>query len=78
MYRGSAWALISFTRSRAVMTFTVLGMYLKKCSREKGRYRCTVSRPTFSPLAFSASTTSSMVWLMEPMATIMRSASGAP
>ena len=41
----------SLVRSMTAIFLQVAGMAARKCFMEKGRYRCTLIRPTFSPLA---------------------------
>ena len=68
----------SFVRSNTATRFTVFGTFSIKCFTENGRYRCTLTKPVFSPFAFKKSIASSIVSFTDPMATIMFSASSAP
>ena len=77
-YSGSPAAPISLQRSRTAIFFTVSGSAARNISAENGLNRWTCRKPTFSPAAFRTLTVSRTVPLTEPMATITRSASGAP
>ena len=77
-YRGSPSAPGSLVRSSTVIFFTLFGRAAKKEAVSKGRYSRTLIRPTFSFLARSRLTTSSMASQPLPMATMTRSALGSP
>ena len=77
-YIGSPTAPGSLVRSITAMERTVFGSAATKALVSSGRYRRTVSRPTFSPAATSLATASRVAPTPEPICTITRSASGAP
>ena len=77
-YSGSPGPPGSFVRSRTASVLTVFGRPARKCWIENGRYSRTLSSPTFSPCAVSASTASCAVSAPEPISSTTRSASGAP
>ena len=68
----------SFVRSSAHTVRAVAGRAASRCSAEKGRYRRTFTRPTFSPASTRARTVASTVSQLEAMVTMTRSASAAP
>jgi hypothetical protein len=77
-YRGSPTLPGSLVRSRTATLLTVAGNAAMKCSTEKGRYRRTLTTPTFSPRVARYSTVSWAASAPEPINTITRSASGGP
>ena len=50
-YKGSPLLPGSFVRSSTAMRLTVLGITAARYLTENGRYRCTLTKPTFSPLS---------------------------
>ncbi len=77
-YSGSPMAPGSLVRSSTAIERTVFGSALTKACVSNGRYRRTVSKPTFSPAATSLVTASREAPTPEPICTSTRSASGAP
>ena len=77
-YSGSPREPGSLVRSSTVSLDTVLGSTAKNEAASNGRYRRTLIRPTFLPLASIMLMTSCTVSQPEPMATMISVASGAP
>ena len=77
-YNGSPVAPISFVRSKTAILFTVAGKTETRCLAEKGRYKWTLTRPTFLPFAVKASTTSFAVSVTDPIAMMTSVAFSAP
>jgi hypothetical protein len=77
-YSGSPAAPGSLVRSSTATRRTLPGRAAASASDGKGRYSRTVTRPTFSPAALSASVASVAAPAAEPISTSTRSASGAP